>query len=84
MTQAMAALRAQPLDGACVQLRAQVRSFLREELASGGFTPVCDCWLRGVDPRFSRKLGARGWLGMTWPTRYGGRDRPQRERFVVI
>ncbi len=84
MTQAMAALRPQPLDGACVQLRAQVRSFLREELASGGFTPVCDCWLRGVDRGFSRKLGARGWLGMTWPARYGGRDRPQRERFVVI
>jgi acyl-CoA dehydrogenase len=84
MTQAMAVLRPEPLDGECLQLRAQVRSFLHDELAGGGFTPVCDCWLRGVDRQFSRKLGARGWLGMTWPARYGGRDRPQRERFVVI
>ena len=72
------------LDAACKALRAEVRAFLREDLASGGFEPECDSWLRGYDPAFARKLGERGWLGMTWPKRYGGRERSPRERYVVI
>lgn len=72
------------LDAACKALRAEVRVFLREELASGGFEPECDSWLRGYDPTFARKLGERGWLGMTWPKRYGGGERSPRERYVVI
>ncbi|NDG38656.1 MAG: acyl-CoA dehydrogenase [Betaproteobacteria bacterium] len=84
MTQALSVLKPAPMDGRCVQLRAEVREFLQSEIDTGGFTPICDSWLRGADRGFSRKLGARGWLGMTWPTQYGGQDRPQRERFVVI
>jgi acyl-CoA dehydrogenase len=64
-------------------LRAEVRAFLESELAGGGFTVHCDSWLSGIDPAFSRKLGERGWLGMTWPDRYGGHDRSPLERFVV-
>jgi alkylation response protein AidB-like acyl-CoA dehydrogenase len=65
-------------------LRQEVREFLRHEIETGGFVPVVDCWVRGSSPAFSRKLGARGWLGMTWPKEYGGRGRPQQERFVVV
>jgi len=72
------------LDAACGELRAQVREFLRDERAAGRFEPACDSWLRGADRAFSRKLGERGWLGMTWPKRYGGHERSQRERYVVI
>jgi alkylation response protein AidB-like acyl-CoA dehydrogenase len=36
-----------------------------------------------ADPAFSRRLGARGWLGMTLPSRYGGQDRSPLDRFVV-
>ena len=72
------------LDAACDELRAQVREFLRDERGAGRFEPVCDSWLRGADRAFSRKLGERGWLGMTWPKRYGGHERSQRERYVVI
>jgi alkylation response protein AidB-like acyl-CoA dehydrogenase len=36
------------------------------------------------DPAFSRKLGARGWLGMAIPTRYGGHDRSAVDRFIVV
>jgi len=72
------------LDAACKALRADVRQFLRQELATGGFEPQCDSWLRGFDRAFTRKLGAHGWLGMTWPRRYGGQERTQRERFVVV
>lgn len=77
-------LKPRPLAGRCDELRTEVRAFLREELASGGFVPQCDSWLKGVDRSFSRKLGARGWLGLTWPKRYGGGERSSFERFVVI
>jgi alkylation response protein AidB-like acyl-CoA dehydrogenase len=72
------------LDAACTALRAEVRAFLRHELETDGFEPECDSWLRGFDRAFTRKLGERGWLGMTWPRPYGGHARSQRERFVVI
>jgi Acyl-CoA dehydrogenase, middle domain/Acyl-CoA dehydrogenase, N-terminal domain len=28
-------------------------------------------------------MGARGWIGMTWPKRHGGRERSSLERYVV-
>jgi len=64
-------------------LRAEVRAFLRDAAASGVFVPRCDSWVAGHSPEFSAALGARGWIGMNWPARYGGRDRPEMERFVV-
>lgn len=64
-------------------LRAEVRAFLREEIASGGFVPEVDCWLNSWDEAFSRRLAARGWLGMTIPVEYGGHGRTFLERFVV-
>lgn len=65
-------------------LRARVRAFLKHEQDTGGFVAQCDSWLRGADRAFSRKLGAQGWLGMTWPRRYGGQERSQLERLAVI
>lgn len=63
-------------------LREEIRAFLADERERGGFVPVCDCWLVG-DPEFSRKLGANGWLGMTWPKRYGGGECSALDRYVV-
>jgi acyl-CoA dehydrogenase len=65
------------------QLRREVQDFLAAARASGVFSPAVDCWLRGFDPDFSRELAARGWLGVTWPRRYGGRDWPNAARFVI-
>jgi len=31
----------------------------------------------------SRRLAARGWIGMTWPRRCGGHERSMLERYVV-
>jgi alkylation response protein AidB-like acyl-CoA dehydrogenase len=42
-----------------------------------------DSWMVGHDPEFSRELGKRGWLGMTWPTEVGGGGRPPIERLIV-
>lgn len=63
---------------------AQLRREVREFLAGEQFEVRCDSWLGGFDPEFSRHLGARGWLGMTWPTRYGGHERSALERYVVV
>ena len=65
------------------ELRREVRTFLEEEQRSGGFTPMADSWGAGLSPEFSRKLGARGWLGMTWPKQYGGHERTMLDRYVV-
>ena len=64
-------------------LRNQVRAFLEDERQSGGFVPGADCWVSGASPEFSRKLGRKGWLGMTWPKKYGGHERPVSHRLVV-
>lgn len=72
-----------PPSEAAEEVRAQVREFLAEELAAGTFTTHVDTWLSGVDPAFSRKLGERGWLGMTWPEEYGGHERSAMERYAV-
>jgi alkylation response protein AidB-like acyl-CoA dehydrogenase len=72
-----------PPSEAAERVRLEVRAFLAEELAAGSFTTHVDTWLSGVDPEFSRKLGARGWLGMTWPKEYGGHERSAMERYAV-
>jgi alkylation response protein AidB-like acyl-CoA dehydrogenase len=72
-----------PSSTAAEEVRAEVRAFLAEELAAGTFSTHVDTWLSGVDPAFSRKLGQRGWLGMTWPKRYGGHERTAMERYAV-
>lgn len=64
-------------------LRRDVRAFLAEELAHRSPVERAQSW-NGADPAFSRRLGARGWIGMTWPKRYGGAERSTLERYVVI
>lgn len=65
------------------ELRREVREFLGVELA--GATPLqrARSWM-GFDAEFSRKLGARGWIGMVWPKQYGGHERSALERYVVL
>jgi hypothetical protein len=70
--------------GSARELRAEVRAFLAAERERGVFTPMSDSWLVAHSPEFSRTLGARGWLGMTWPLEYGGHARSAVERFVVV
>jgi len=61
-------------------LRAEVRQFLKEEITAGTFDPN-----RGSrdNPEFSRKVGERGWIGITWPKEYGGQGRSFLERYVI-
>jgi len=63
-------------------LRAEVRAFVAEEIAAGRWQRGGD-FASNYDPTFSRRLGERGWLGMTWPRQYGGHERSMLERLVV-
>ncbi len=64
-------------------LRAEVRAFAARVRAEDGWPPNSDFGAR-FSPEFSRKLGAQGWIGMTWPSAYGGHERSALERYVVI
>ena len=66
----------------CETLRAEVRAFIVGELAAGLWVPNSDFGSHR-SAEFSRRLGARGWIGMTWPRGYGGGERSMLERYVV-
>ena len=74
---------APPLEASCEALRAEVRAFLAQALADHPPAQRVRNWT-GHSPAFSRQLGARGWIGMTWPQRYGGQARSPLERYVVL
>lgn len=63
-------------------LRQQVRDFVKVEQDAGRISASPNGYAE-IDPQFSRALGERGWIGMTWPKQYGGHERSALERFVV-
>ena len=64
------------------ELRAEVRAFLAQMRARGVYQPGPAGWAE-VNRPFCIELGKRGWLGMTWPKKYGGHERSAMERYVV-
>lgn len=62
-------------------LRAEVREFLAEH--SQFLQHPNSDFTAGHNPEFSQLLGARGWIGMTWPKQYGGGGRSFFDRYVV-
>ena len=67
----------------CERLRRDVRAFLAEEIANGTFDSHRPGHGDSHDRAFSKRIGARGWIGMTWPKKYGGHERSFLERYVV-
>lgn len=65
------------------QFRLEVRAFLQEHLAKGTFKTKCDSWLSGSDPAFSKLIGEQGWIGLTWPKKYGGKERSTIDRYIL-
>lgn len=72
-----------PVSPEAEALRMEVREFLAAELKDRTPAQRAESW-NGFDAAFSRRIGDRGWLGMTWPKKYGGHDRSALERYVVI
>ncbi len=69
------------LPPAALKLRDEVREFLRQEIAAGSYVPHLGH--AEFDLEFTRKVAARGWIGLTWPKQYGGQVRSYLERFVM-
>jgi acyl-CoA dehydrogenase len=67
----------------CDTLRREVRAFLAGEIAKGTFDPHRPGHGDSHDLDFSKRIGAKGWIGMTWPKKYGGHERSFLERYVV-
>jgi acyl-CoA dehydrogenase len=64
-------------------LRSEVRQFLSDEISAGTFDPRVAVTYASFNPGFSRRMGERGWIGMTWPKEYGGLERSFLDRYVV-
>lgn len=64
-------------------MRNEVREFLADEIAANAIVVTADSWLSGWDVDFTRRLAAKGWVGMTIPEVYGGHGRSYLERFAV-
>jgi hypothetical protein len=60
-------------------VRSEIREFLRNDPAM--VKPHTDSW-SCFDAAFSGRLGRAGFIGMTWPKRYGGGERSSLERYV--
>ena len=61
------------------QFRSQIRSFLDVELADRANRPDMS---EGFSKSFSKKLAGRGWIGMAWPQKYGGKGLSPIERLI--
>src|SRR4051812_18257325 len=64
-----------------VELRERARKVATESVAR--FGRHNDSWINGYSKEFAKELAAHGWIGMTWPTEFGGGGRPAIERLIV-
>ena len=64
--------------------RAQVKDFLATNLEPTAPAAMRARTWMGFDADFSRRLAARGWVGLTLPARYGGAGLDAFRRFVLV
>ena len=64
-------------------LRQEVRDFLEDEIKKGLWEPEVDAWIMGYDPEFTKRVSAKGWIGLTWPKEYGGQGRDFVDRVIL-
>ena len=64
------------------ETRKRVRAFLDKERKAGTFVPHRCSW-NTFDAEFSKRAGAAGFIGMTWPKKYGGHEMKMLDRFVM-
>ena len=62
--------------------RRRVREFLAAEQEAGHYTPHRSSWST-FDGEFSRRAGAAGFIGVTWPKEFGGQALSSLVRFVI-
>ena len=62
-------------------LRARARAVALDGVER--FGAHTDSWINGFSAEFSKTLAEHGWIGMTWPTEYGGGGQSQLARVIM-
>jgi alkylation response protein AidB-like acyl-CoA dehydrogenase len=65
------------------KFRKEIRDFLEVEMKQGLWKPSIDSWIMAYDPEFTKRVAAKGWIGLTWPKEYGGQGRCAFDRLIL-
>ncbi len=69
------------LSGELAELQTHARAVAEKGVSDHGVHN--DSWINGFSKAFSATLAEEGWVGMTWPTEFGGGGRPPIERVIM-
>ncbi|MGO4326186.1 acyl-CoA dehydrogenase family protein [Cupriavidus sp. 2TAF22] len=83
MNQLLQTFRLAELPPEAEAFRAEVRQFLADHQPAASAERRARSWM-GFDADFSRRLAARGWVGLTLPPAYGGAGIDAFRRFVLV
>ncbi|MGO4392445.1 acyl-CoA dehydrogenase family protein [Variovorax sp. M-6] len=83
MSQLLSAFRLAALPPETHAFREEVKAFLRAHLEPAPADVRARSWM-GFSAGFSKKLAARGWVGVTLPAQYGGASLDAFSRFVLV
>jgi alkylation response protein AidB-like acyl-CoA dehydrogenase len=71
------------LTDAQENFRKEIQEFLEGEIKQGLWKPMVDGWIMGHDPKFTKRLAAKGWIGLTWPKEFGGKGASFIDRLIL-
>ena len=83
MSNLLSAFRLATLPAETNGFRAEVKAFLKSSFEPTPPDIRARSWL-GFNAAFSKKLAARGWVGVTLPAQYGGANLDAFSRFVLV
>src|SRR5262245_41987606 len=78
-------LTSPPMDFTWTPEQDELRRRARDVAASAveRYGRFNDSWINGYSKEFATQMAAEGWIGMTWPTEFGGGGRPAIDRLIV-
>ena len=83
MNNLLSAFRFAALPAGTNSFRAEVKAFLQSSFEPMPADIRARSWM-GFNAAFSKKLAARGWVGVTLPAQYGGASLDAFSRFVLV
>ena len=64
------------------KFRSEIKEFLEDELQKGTYEPFPDP-IRGFNIEFTKKIAEKGWIGITWPKKFGGQEKTFLDRLIL-